>query len=243
MDKAEGGRFETTALIYMGQVRSRPVGIWVNEVPQKGGKWAVLCGPSVAATKVEDLLKEHGQGCSALLLEEVEADLDLSAKISEEKSDVHQALKLASKSPSKLHCLFFAFMVNAYQDSLLKDFSALDGALTLMEDPTLERSGRVTLMNEIDSLIMMRAEGPILRREANRLIVSYFRVAALDSQDTENILGTFLPNVLGLASGLEKRSAVEVFKDYSTDKTKALRVLRNSPFKKEAQVLLDWINA
>jgi hypothetical protein len=62
----EGSAFETQVSIYMGAVRSRPEGLWVDEIPEKGEQW-VLFGDSAALGKpVEKLLAGRGENVLAV---------------------------------------------------------------------------------------------------------------------------------------------------------------------------------
>lgn len=242
LEKSEGSSFETTVSIYFGPVRSHPGGLWVNEQPTKGQSWAAFCGPETKSSLPEELLKDKGWGCTVYKLAEVETDLRLAQEIAADKPALDQALKIARQDFPKLGYLYYSFLIETYQDAVLKDFRAFESVLELMEDPALSRTNLYTMMSQLETMLTMRDGDPALNRHANRMIVSYFRLLARsDASDSENLLGTTLPNSVGLEGGMTKRSAAEVFKDYPQDRAAAKKLLEASPHKKRAKVLLQWL--
>lgn len=249
LGKGEGEPFETGVTMYIGPVRSRPVGIWFGfdpfELPQPGESWVIFCSPKEEGMNPEDLLRGHGEGCTAYRSQDVKGDLDLTTQIVTGPLDLKPALKLAKEKSQTAGPVFLSFLWEYFGEAAVKDLDSFELFLSILESPALKSQARVTLIHELESFFSLKDGTPGLQNAGDRFIISLFRLLQQkepeNSDFQRNVLGTHIPNLLGIGSGLTKRSAAQVFAHFTKDRDAAISSLAASPHKKEAGILLQWI--
>ena len=84
-----------------------------------------------------------------------------------------------------------------------------------------------------------------IRRRGQRLALTMCRVLLMpEAADLhENLIGTYLPNLLGLTSGLPPQPASRVFEDREAERKAVEAFLRRHGTDADAGPLLDWIQA
>lgn len=237
----EGSPFSASVSIYFGPVTARPGGLWINESPADGSSWFLFCNESKWSSAI-DLIKGKAIGCSAFHLNEVQADLQLSARVAQEQMGLDQALLETKKEIQKLDYFYMSFFVATYSKTLTTDFHAFNKAIELLDSLPANSASAYVLRSDLDSAIMSQPDTVASDRMTYRFIVSCFLAAGKGSHHAENILTTTLTNWIGIDGGMKKHSASQVFKDYPKEKAETEHMLANSKYKKAATVLLAWLH-
>lgn len=66
LGQARGSLFRTTISIYQGPVRSRPSGLWVNEIPMASEQWVLFCSDCKPGVDPAELLSGEGKSGQAV---------------------------------------------------------------------------------------------------------------------------------------------------------------------------------
>ena len=107
-----------------------------------------------------------------------------------------------------------------FQESALKEPAAFDEFLALLEDQALDPMARLTLLEDMQTTLGVRESEPGLGK--GRIVLSFPCLdcsRTLDNPSFEkNLLETWMPNWLGMNSGMRKRSVAEEF-SYGTRKS------------------------
>jgi hypothetical protein len=249
LSKEKSESFETEVKIYVGPVRSRPVGIWFGfdpcELPQRGESWVIFCSPKEEGINPADLLRGQGVGCTAYRSQEVKDDLDLATQIIENRLELKPALTLAKEKISTAGPVFLSFLWEYFGETAVKDPDSFEPFLSILENPALKSTSRITLINDLESFFSLNDGTPDITKSADRFIVSLFRLLKQNEPDNSdlqyNITSTYIPTMLGIGSGLTERPASQVFSGLKKDRNEAIVSLRTSKHKKEAGILLEWI--
>lgn len=235
--------FDTTVSIYHGPVRARPAGLWVNETPSKDSKWVAYCiyeNSGITLYRPEDLLNGLSQDCRVQQHKEVNTGLNIANAISKDHLSFDIALKKIKQNPKEIDSDLASFFLYQFRKNISEEFKAFDKVLRLSEDILFPRTSRFTLLNEIQNFGW---DSPKKEEQYNgRLALSYFRTIGLGNEDdSRNAIETFIPNLVGIVGGMTKISTTRLFLPYPGEREKAHKKLIESPFKKEAQMLLKWI--
>jgi hypothetical protein len=249
LSASAGTAFNTQPTIYLGPVHSRPVGIWYgyeqSDLPQAGDSWVIFCNPTMENANPTDLLGGKGEGCIAYRSKEVKDDLDLITKFYSDSLPLDSVLELAVKNIGISSPLFYSFLWENLGEQIVKDSAALELFLTILEDSTLNSDCRYTIINGCESFFSMRDGTPGLEKPKYRFIITLFSLLKQKEDENgdlhNNLVETFIPNLLGINSGLTKCSANQVFAGHETEQQAAIKTISESTLKKEAANLLLWL--
>jgi hypothetical protein len=124
------------------------------------------------------------------------------------------------------------------------DVLAFEKITVLLEDPALSRIGRRALLDETHSRIGMAIPETSLPH-VRRLALAQFRLLgsshAADVHD--QLVSPYLPNLLGISSGMPRRNAAEIFAGASAERASARAALAAYHGPAKTEPLAAWLAA
>jgi hypothetical protein len=211
-------------------------GVW-SDKPLDPGVELVAFSRSQGQALAE-LLKEPA--CERLsTTDQVLADVRLAQQAESEKLELADVIDRAVQVASSLHDIFMEYLWARWENAALRNQQDLDRVMELFETPNLGYVARVTLLNLVIS--------DVLSGQASASVVNRFCVALLRLLDLEqaaalhdNIIHTYLPNLLGLDSSNE-RAAQDIFREFPGDRQRAEQVLSSYQGSTPTVYLRDWL--
>ena len=137
--------------------------------------------------------------------------------------------------------IFAEFLWEQYADETMASQPAFDSLAEFSERKELTPKTRQALIDGAYSLVSLRGDETPTRGQ--RLALTMCRVLLMpDAADLhENLIGTYLPNLLGITSGLPPQPASKVFEDREPDRKAVEAFLQQHGTDADATPLLTWI--
>jgi hypothetical protein len=241
LDPAPEGPVEVTVeqTEYAGMLMMQPLrGSW-SRVPIDPGTELVTFSES-GSQRAEQVLEEPG--CKLVLpAEQALPGARIAAQALRDDLLLARTLELAAPLTEKLDPVFAGFLWERYADEAMASQRAFDALAEFSERKGLGLRTRQELIEGLDTLVSMR--GDETPRRAQRLALTMFRVLLMPEAAAlhENLIGTDLPNLLGISSGLPPQPASRVFEDQEPLRAAAEAFLRQHGTDADATPLLEWI--
>lgn len=230
----------TTTLTQHGTGTSRVAkmpGAWSMVEVTPGSRFVALSVSSAQA--VSELVRDPA--CQrAFPAEDALADAHLAQQVEAGALDVTGASALAKKSAATVGFLFAEYLWARFAPVALADEKKFDPIAELVEDPGLGAAGRGTFIAQLTTALTSPEPPP--QKQLDRYAVSLFRVLGTAAAQPfhDNIVGTYLPTVLDLASH-GARKPDQVFEDYPGEKAKALAAVSAYHGAEDAAPLAAWL--
>jgi hypothetical protein len=215
----------------------RPVpGVW-STVPIDPGKRLVVFGRSSS----EDAAAAMSDSNCMLVVsaEEALTDIHLAAQADSNRLDLSALLALAKPAAASLDWLFADYLWARYETDAMSDITKFDQIATFVEDPRLGQVAKTTMVMALTTDVGM-LEPP---SHVDRLVILLFRL--LDAPEFMsqhgNLVGTYLPNLLGITSGVHQRSASEVFHDQPVERRRAEHAIHSYKGDQPVEPLIEWL--
>lgn len=242
LDAAQGGkvRIRITQSSYAGMLRMQPLpGVWSQVELVSGAELVVFAQSN--ASGVEDVFTEPGcirVGPAKPML----PGLRIATKAMAESLHLNRVLGLAGPESPHLDSTFAEFLWGHYGVAAMDsqpDFDALAG---FAERKDLDVATRNSLLGGgYDCVALHGDDNP---HRAQRLALAMLRVLLLpDAADLhENLIGTDLPNLLGITSELPRQAATDVFKGHESERDALAAFLHHHGTSADAKPLQAWLN-
>jgi hypothetical protein len=146
----------------------------------------------------------------------------------------------AEPEVTSLTYLFTEYLWAAYGPDAMQNAEQFDALMRFLEEPNFGPVARLTLLTPIYSMFLT---GTIDSALLNRFAVALFRLLRLPTAASlhDNIIGTYLPNLLGLPAGVAVKAAADVLKDYPDERAKIEEALRNYSGQSSTTPLVNWL--
>jgi hypothetical protein len=208
---------------------SHPAGTWwvVEQNLSKGSELVAFCA---GAGKAATLLPSS---CRVLPAAPLLADLALLRDVDMHHADAIDAVRAHCATASHLAT---GYVWERHGAASARDLALFDRILALLVEPTCTPVARTTLLIDVtapeDSLPHMRM-----------LVRALFRLLAMPEArgEHDNLVDTYIPNWLGLTSGLPRRSADEIFAGAASARREAEAALRAYAGRADVKRLRKWI--
>jgi hypothetical protein len=225
---------------YDGELMMQPVpGSW-SRVPLEPGTELVVFAES-RVPRAEQVLAEPA--CTRVVpAEPVLPGLHIAAKAEADRLPLAATLELAAPDTARLDPMFAEFLWDKYGDGALASQVDFDLLADFAERKGLDARTRQELLDGGYRLVGLHGD-PTPGR-ARRLALAMCRVLLMaEAADLhENLIGTYLPNLLGITSGLPLQPAWAVFKDREAERDALDAFLRGHGTDADATPLLAWLS-
>jgi hypothetical protein len=211
-------------------------GVWSDKPLHAGDQYVVFCeSASSRATVV--LLESSTLRVAAA--DEVLADVELA--LTSESFSLPNALRRLQNRRSSVGPLFGEYISARLDEVMFQHADDFDRVMSFLEAPGLPERFRGLVVGNVYSKLL--AADPVPLGFASRLAVASFRIVALPDAANlrENLLQTYLPNLVGLEGGARSKSADEVFAAYPRDRDDAEQTLEKYQGDAAASSLLAWL--
>jgi hypothetical protein len=234
------GNIVRAALVQFGTGTSRIAGVpgaWSHRRIEAGSRFVVI-SVTRSENAAEVLLDPACQ--LALPAEDALVDVELAAQAEGQALDVWRTVELAAASAPRLGVLFPEYLWGRFGAAALVDGQRFEPIAKLLEQRSLAPGARATLVSTLVSAVT--SPEPLPTGQVARLAISFFRLLAMPEAARlhDNLVGTYLPNLIGLAGGVELRAS-GVFHDRPADRGQAERALRAYKGSEPAAPLLEWL--
>jgi hypothetical protein len=223
---------------YAGELMMQPLrGSW-SPVPLDPGTELVAFAES-ASRRAESVLEEPA--CKLVLpAEQVLPGLRIAAEALNNDLPLPRTLDLAAPVGAKLDPIFAEFLWEHYADEAMASQRAFDSLAEFSERKGFPVRTRQALIDGGYRLVSMRGDDTPER--GRRLALTMCRVLLMpEAADLhENLIGTYLPNLLGISSGLPPQPAAKVFEDRESERSAVEAFLRHGTVA-DAAPILEWI--
>jgi hypothetical protein len=241
LDSQRGAPLQTTITQYdyAGELMMQSLpGCWSGQDLRPGSRFAVLAQTN--ESRAERILLEPA--CKQVLpAEPVLPELRIAAQAESDNLPLDRTLALARAEITRLDALFADFLWAKYGDEAMESQASFNQITGFLERRGLQVQTRQMLLK--DGYDLVGLYGDETPERAQRLAKSMFRTLLMP--DTAplhaNLIGTYLPNLLGISSSLPPQSPDTVFKDHEAERdavTTLLEKLRNDG---GARQLLSWL--
>lgn len=243
VDRRPGEQMRLRVTQYSSGSPRRPAapGVWSNQ-PLDSGTELLAFASSGADRPVESLLEEGT--CQQIMPAEGNlANVRLALRADAEGLPPAAIVNLALQQASSLGYLFAEYLWAKLAGPALADLTVFQSLMRLLETPELSPIARWALINAVYSTTV---HSPAATPEhVHRLARAFFRLLEVDQDPsvTDNIVQTFLPNLLGVQGGLPDRDADDVFRDSPQERAKVEAILRRYQGTASTQALLAWLGA
>ncbi len=174
--------------------------------------------------------------------EPVLAGLRIAAQAEAGDLPLPRTLALAVPEAAHLDPVFADFLWGKYGDAAMASQSEFDSLEDFTERPGLDVRTRQALLK--DGYDLVGLYGDSTPERARRLALAMFHVLLMDEAADlrDNLIGTYLPNLLGITSELPHQEASKVFQGHAAERS-ALEAFLHRQTDADATPLLTWINA
>ena len=241
VDPAPDGPVDVTVeqTDYDGELMMQPLqGSW-SRVPLDPGAELVTFSDS-ASRRAERVLEEPA--CKLVVpAEQVLPGLRIAAQTLVRDLPLKQTLDLAAPVTGRLDPIFAEFLWEQYADETMASQPAFDSLAEFSERKELTPKTRQALIDGAYNLVSLRGDETPTRGQ--RLALTMWRVLLMpDAADLhENLIATYLPNLLGITSGLPPQPASRVFENREPERNAVEAFLRRPGTDVDASPLLEWI--
>jgi hypothetical protein len=242
LDPAPGGpvHISITQSDYDGELMMQPLpGAWARVELLPGTALVVFAESD--EVRVERILSEPA--CTRVVpAEPVLSGLRIAGQAEAGDLPLGRTLALAALDTDRLDSTFAEFLWDKYGDGAV----ASQGDFNLLAD-FAERKGfdagtRQALLKGGYDLVGLY--GDATPERAQRLALAMFRVLQMpEAADLrENLINTYIPNLLGITSGLPHQAASRVFRDHETDRNSVKSFLQGHKSDGDTAELLTWLD-
>ena len=226
-----------TQFDYAGELRMQPLpGVWPG-VPLAAGMSLVIYSSSQDA-RIEKVID------AATLVVEAEtvlSGLRIVSKAESQNLHLDAVLALAAPEAPKLDSSFADFMWAEYGDQALASVNQFNLLADFTERKDLTIETRQSFLKGGYDLVGLHGDGtPALAQRLARTMVHLLTIPGTEDLH-ENLIETFLPNLLGITSELPPQKSADVFRDHETDRAALDAFLRHDKTEAGA-VLLKWLH-
>jgi hypothetical protein len=212
-------------------------GVWSEQPLEAGTKLVAFCRTDSdhAPEMVKDPFCEKLIVAGSALL-----DVRLARQAETERLTLAALYERAKPDAASLTYIFTEYLWEAYRTIALQETERFEELMQFLEEPNLSSITRSTLLTPIYSKLITGTVNPLLR---NRFAIALIRLLDLPAAATlhDNIISTYLPNLLGLPAGVDVKAAAEVLKDYPADRAKIEEVLQKYSGDSSTEQLLGWL--
>jgi hypothetical protein len=223
---------------YSGLLMMQPLpGAWSSANLVPGAEFVVFS--SSYRSGADEVLAE--QAC--LRVEHAETVLPGLRIVADAESgqlDLRQALALAARHTSELDPTFAEFLWARYGPGAIGSRPDFDVLVDFAERPELAIATRQALLKGAYDFVGLH--GDAMPRRAQRLALAMFRTLLMpEAADLrENLVGTYLPNLLGITSEMPPQPANAVFEGHEATRKAAESLLRQQAFD-DSGPLVAWL--
>lgn len=216
-----------------------PRNCWSDQPSAPGTEWMIFSKANVNSPR--DVVADPA--CTRLIpAAEALNDVRRAAKLeAEDPRRVPSALSSIKPEAADLHELFMEYLGARLPELNLEARPNFEAILQLLEASVLSTPARVTLLSAVISYVNSSPKADDWMKD--RLAVGMFRLLGLpQAKDLhENLIGTYLPNFLGIGDASGVRTAEQVFRDWPNDRVTARAALERYRGDPHASELLSWI--
>lgn len=226
---------------YAGELMMQPLtGAWAGAELLPGTMLVVFA--TSAEARVEHILVEPA--CTRVVpAEPALSGLRIAAQAEADELPLGRTLALAARDTARLDSTFAEFLWGKYGNGAMASQSDFDLLADFTERKGLEARTRQALLNGGYDLVKLH--GDAIAERAQRLALAMCRVLLMpEAADLhENLIGTYLPNLLGITSGLPPLAASAVFKGHEAERNAVKAFLRSHGTDTDTTPLVTWLNA
>jgi hypothetical protein len=242
LDPAPGApvQISITQSDYDGELMMQPLaGAWARVELVPGTALVVYSESN--ENRVERILSEPA--CTRVVpAGPVLTGLRISGQAEASHLPLARTLALAALDTARLDSTFAEFLWGKYGDGAVASQEEFNLLADFSERKGFDAGARQALLKGGYDLVGLH--GDATPERAQRLALAMFRVLLMPeaAEIHENLIGTYLPNLLGITSGLPQQSAVAVFKDHEADRDRVKAFLRHHGTEADPAPLLHWLN-
>jgi hypothetical protein len=214
---------------------TRLPGVWSEQSVEPGTRLVAFCRSE--GDRTAELLVEPA--CELLMpAEDALTDSRLAMRAETGEMDLAKLLDEARGAAGSLGHLFIEYLWEVHGGAFLRDPKAFESLMQLLEHPDLALVARSTLLSQVSARFLAGTAEPANRA---RLALAMFRLLEVDKAAAlrDNMLGTFLPNLLGLHGGEAQVTADEVFRGHPEERQRAEALVRE--LQPQAEALIRWL--
>jgi hypothetical protein len=217
---------------------SRPAGSWwiVQQDLSQGSELVAFCPvPGAAELSLVD-------ACNVVPAATLLADLRLARELEAEKPGLDKAVERVRAACATAYSVLPGYLWASHYAEAVADVRAYDRFLSLVTEPSCSSLSRVTVMMAVYDAYGMRIP-ETSRPHAVHLARALFHLLAMPeaAEEHENLIGTYLPNLLGIDGGMTKRTADEIFAGAASARREATAALRAYAGRADAAPLRKWL--
>jgi hypothetical protein len=174
---------------------------------------------------------------------EVLPDLDLALAAEAQQQPVGALINRARERVASLGPLFADYLNARLPEVLFADPASFDGIMGLVEDPRCPTSFKQVLLRNVFAKLVATGSAP--QHFTSRLAITGFRLIGSDAPAPipGQLIGTYLPNLLGFVGQARQQSANDVFREFPNDRASAERALSRHANTPGADRLLAWLRS
>ncbi len=213
-------------------------GVWSDQPIDPGTRLvAFAAGPT---GRVAELLADPY--CFRILPpEECRNDVRLALRAESGDVSTTDLLKTANSGASYLHYVFAEYLVARLNGSLLSNLEDFRLLMAFLENPALPGVPRSTVLTFAGN--QMAALAPAPRAYVESLAATMFHLIGLPQAAplAGNLIGVYLPNLLGLRGGAPRQRASDLFQDAPKERQRAAQILRDYHGPEPTGGLREWL--
>lgn len=215
-------------------------GVWSGQSLEPGARFVVFCGAG-ASSLAEWLLEPV---CQQVETAEVALpDLELAALAGHPPLRLPELIARSFSRRASFDYLFAQYVSARLPELLYPRLDDFEPLTRLLEDPQLAQRARWILLTDLYSQFLLRDPAPITFVE--RLVASTFRILALPEGSTLRapMIGTYIPNLVGLKGGAAPKPASQVFEGKTEDRRFATQVLATCSGVAGVERIAQWLQS
>lgn len=213
-------------------------GVWSEQPLDPGTQLVAFCRTD--GDQAMEILRDPA--CEKLIVTgSALPDVRLASQAESKSLSLSALFERAKPAARSLNYIFAEYLSAAYVKESLNDPEQFETLVQFLEDPDLSQIARSSLLASINSVLLT---GTIPPARIHRFVITLFRLLELPvaSNLHDNIIGTYLPNLLGLhAEAVPTRAAADVFKDQTEERAKVERILQSYRGASSTIQLLKWL--
>jgi hypothetical protein len=212
--------------------RARPAGAWWSIPIDPGTEYVAFC-------PVGSLASLRGS-CTVMVAKELLQDLRFARDTEAAKLPLATVLALFKTECPTASYVATSYLWEKFGETAAKDPAAYDAFVTSVEEPTCSRIARATLFDSLYGVVFQEST-PHVRRIVRAMFHLLDVAEANDLHD--NLIGTWLPNALGIVGGAKKWTATEIFAGAPALRAAAVKALAAYQGRSDATGLRAWLGA
>jgi hypothetical protein len=213
---------------------SRPAGAWwiVEQSLEPGSDYIATCptgklADALRGSCVVSVAKPHLADL-ALVRDAETKQLGLGAVVSSLRANCATADIVAPR-----------YLWEKFGEQAVKDFAVYEALISVVLESTCTHTARVVLFDSLYSVGVLHESPPHVRR----LVRVMFELLAMPEAAGlhDNLIGTWIPNALGIEGGMAKRTAAEVFAGDAAGRAVAIKTLAAYQGSVDTAKLRAWV--